>query len=57
MQRGDKIQVLKKTKTNKWAEEMGHWLSSLAALPEDTGLIPSTHMAAHSYQSPLFLGI
>jgi hypothetical protein len=28
--------------------EMAQWLEALAAFPEDTVLIPSTHRAAHS---------
>ena len=28
---------------------MAQWLKALAAFLEDEGLIPSTHMAAHSY--------
>lgn len=28
--------------------EMTQWLRALAALPEDPGLIPSTHVAAHN---------
>jgi hypothetical protein len=31
------------------AGEMAEWLRSLAALPEDPGLISSTHMAANNY--------
>lgn len=34
------------------AGEMGWWLRALAAPPEDTGLIPSTHLAV----SPHFQG-
>lgn len=30
------------------AEEMAYQLSSLAALPEDLGSVPITHMAAHN---------
>ena len=31
------------------AGEMAQRLSALAALPEDPGLIPSTHMVAHNH--------
>jgi hypothetical protein len=30
------------------AGEMAQWLRALAALPEDPGSIPSTHMTAHT---------
>lgn len=30
-------------------DEMGQWLEVLAALMENLGLIPSTHMEAHSH--------
>jgi len=33
----------------KEAGEMVQWLRALAAFPEDSGSIPSTHMAAHSH--------
>lgn len=33
-------------------EEMAQWLRILAALAEDLGSIPSTHMLAHSYPVP-----
>jgi hypothetical protein len=29
--------------------EMAQWLRALAALPEDSGLSPSTHVALHSH--------
>jgi hypothetical protein len=32
----------------KCAKEMAEWLRALAALPEDLGLIPSTHMVAYN---------
>ena len=36
------------------AGEMAQWLRALTVLPEDLGLIPSTHKAAHNYpQHPL----
>jgi hypothetical protein len=28
---------------------MAQWLRALALLPEDSGLIPSTHMMAHNH--------
>ena len=31
------------------ARELAQWLRVLAALAEDPGLVPSTHMLAHSY--------
>ncbi|CAH6901579.1 Dclk2 [Phodopus roborovskii] len=43
--------VLNKQQRNKKGEETGEmaqWLRALAALPEDLGSVPSTHMATHS---------
>ena len=31
------------------AREMAQWLKTVAALAEDVGLIPSTHIAAHCH--------
>ena len=36
------------TKKEAVAGEMAQWIRALAALPEDPGSIPSTHMAAHN---------
>ena len=30
------------------AGDLAQWLGALTALPEDSGLIPSNHMAAHN---------
>lgn len=38
------LDVLKKIVRG--AEEMAHWLRTLAALPEDPGSIPSTYIVA-----------
>ena len=35
---------------------MAAQLRALAALPEDLGLIPNTHMAAHNYYNSSFRG-
>ena len=40
-----------------WAEEMVQRLRAWAALPEDSGSIPGTHMAVHNYLSLQFQGI
>ena len=37
-----------KNTTNLVAGDMTHWLTALAALPENLGSILSTHMAAHN---------
>jgi hypothetical protein len=33
----------------KGARELAQWLKTLAALPEDLGSVPSTHMVTHMY--------
>jgi hypothetical protein len=42
---------------SKKAGEMSQRLRALAALPEDTGSIPGTHMAAHRHLQLQFQGI
>lgn len=32
-----------------WAGELAQWIIALVALAEDSGSIPSTHMAANSH--------
>ena len=39
------------------AGEMTQQLRAFASLPEDLGSIPSTHVAAHNYQTLQFQGI
>jgi hypothetical protein len=36
---------------------MAQWLRALAAFPEDSSSIPSTHMADHNYLKLQFQGI
>ena len=36
--------------------EIAHWLRGMAALPEDPGSIPITHMAAHNHLKLQFQG-
>jgi hypothetical protein len=49
--------ALKKKTIKQGAGEMSQWLRVLAALPEDPGSIPSTHMIAHNCVYLQFQGI
>jgi hypothetical protein len=43
------IKKKKIIKVGKGAGEMAQWLRALASLPEDLGLIPSTHIRVHNH--------